>query len=102
MPTERRVTGASCAGVVIVFLAVLHAAALFYWLYMLAKSRNMTTAWKQPGQVKKISMTYDLDPAPGQRPFRSFGAGAATANGQALGANKRNRSIPNLGAAASI
>ena len=87
------------AGVLIAVLAVLHAAALILWLYLLAKSKAISSStWKPAptGQMKKISVTYDLDPLPAHTSLSSSRSMHANAGGPSLGPSKRNRSIPCL------
>jgi hypothetical protein len=83
-----------CAGVVVVALAIVHAAALLFWLYLLAKSGNLPTSTLQEKKFKKFSVTYDFD----EPPVKSSPLAGGSAQYQPIGPSKRNRSIPSFSA----
>ena len=81
-----------------ILLAILHAAALAIWVYLLAKSGNLPPA-ALPGlkKFKKFSVTYDFDQVPLASPKGPFVVPSAPF--REFGPAKRNRSVQNLAAA---
>lgn len=74
-------------------LALLHAAALLFWLYLLARSRNLPAASAPAAKrFKKFTITYDLDCEPKGSPRPQM-----VPHNFAFGPSKRNRSVPHLG-----
>lgn len=81
------------AGVVVVALAVLHAGALLFWLYLLARSGNLpATAAPAVKKFKNFSVTYDFDSEPKGSPVPQ-----SIPNNLAFGPAKRNRSVLSFG-----
>ena len=76
-----------------VVLAVLHAGALLFWLYLLSKSNSLAaSAPPAAKKFKKFSVTYDYDQPVVQSPPMLISTQPQTA----FGPSKRNRSVPGL------
>lgn len=80
------------AGVLVVILAIVHAAALIFWLYLLAKSGNLPASQKPLKKFKNFSVTYDFDRVPCSSPQECL----STPSVPSLGPAKRNISVTNL------
>jgi hypothetical protein len=90
----------SHTGLFLVLLAVLHALALLYWLYMLSLGPSITSSSAgAPKQFKKLRVVYDFLES-SATVIGSHGAHRATPEAQS-NPMKRNRSYPNIRSAAN-